>query len=397
MPGFKTLENSQRHFRLLTVAPAPSSAGLIRCSTEIYHLDGAPPYRAVSYTWGGGTKNRAIFLNGKKFKVRPNLYALLQHLQRSNYDSYFWIDAICIAQSDVRERNHQVRIMGSIYTKATEVLVWLGPELARSNELAEDLSMLCGNNHSYDNQTLRHCYRTLCERGNSQRFWDDLTSLCGNSYWLRCWILQEVSLAKHIQFLVGNTALDCNDLSWVCRALPVVATAVDGADGERVRDELSSNIGRVLHVLDRKSEGKSATLQGILMTTEKTDCADVRDRVFGVLGFAKDCNDVEGLQADYSWDVPRLFYEVITFCKPKERTIFTRRLSYLLEISKYKISEEIRAKPGWVQIAMSMNAGDIHYQWRPSWKQLRESALRPVGNRALDLEERIKLERQLNG
>lgn len=38
-----------------------------------------------------------------------------------------WVDAICINQSDVKERNHQVHIMQRIYTNAASVVVWLGP------------------------------------------------------------------------------------------------------------------------------------------------------------------------------------------------------------------------------------------------------------------------------
>ena len=39
-----------------------------------------------------------------------------------------WIDAICINQDDVFERNHQVRLMGDLYRSATSVLSWLGAD-----------------------------------------------------------------------------------------------------------------------------------------------------------------------------------------------------------------------------------------------------------------------------
>jgi hypothetical protein len=37
-----------------------------------------------------------------------------------------WIDAISIDQMNTQERNHQVRIMGKIYSSAQKVIVWLG-------------------------------------------------------------------------------------------------------------------------------------------------------------------------------------------------------------------------------------------------------------------------------
>ncbi len=39
-----------------------------------------------------------------------------------------WIDAICINQSDVSEKNHQVRLMGQIYSQLELTLMWLGLE-----------------------------------------------------------------------------------------------------------------------------------------------------------------------------------------------------------------------------------------------------------------------------
>ena len=45
---------------------------------------------------------------------------------------YFWIDAICIQQSDVSERNHQVRMMGLIYKRAAFVLAWLGMDCEKA-------------------------------------------------------------------------------------------------------------------------------------------------------------------------------------------------------------------------------------------------------------------------
>ncbi|KAF2830838.1 HET-domain-containing protein, partial [Ophiobolus disseminans] len=40
--------------------------------------------------------------------------------------SRLWIDAICINQSDLLERNHQVAQMRDVYTKAESVIAWLG-------------------------------------------------------------------------------------------------------------------------------------------------------------------------------------------------------------------------------------------------------------------------------
>ena len=37
------------------------------------------------------------------------------------------VDAVCINQRDESEKAVQVRMMGSLYSRAEEVIVWLGP------------------------------------------------------------------------------------------------------------------------------------------------------------------------------------------------------------------------------------------------------------------------------
>ncbi|KAF2621405.1 HET-domain-containing protein, partial [Macroventuria anomochaeta] len=87
-------------------------------------------YKAVSYVWGNAVKTKEILLNGKAFTVRMNLHSFLQQLikDRSIWSCLggYWIDAICIDQTNVAERNYQVALMGKIYSRAFSVIVWLG-------------------------------------------------------------------------------------------------------------------------------------------------------------------------------------------------------------------------------------------------------------------------------
>ena len=71
-----------------------------------------------------------VKVNGKAFSVRPNLFALIFSFHCSQellYDEqtkesysyeYLWIDALFIDQSNIEERNSQVRLMGTIYSGA---------------------------------------------------------------------------------------------------------------------------------------------------------------------------------------------------------------------------------------------------------------------------------------
>lgn len=83
-------------------------------------------YQALSYTWGHATANQLIELNGTPFRIRDNLWDFLHHAREEGLTGYLWIDALCINQSQVSERNHQVGMMEDIYSQAECVIVWLG-------------------------------------------------------------------------------------------------------------------------------------------------------------------------------------------------------------------------------------------------------------------------------
>jgi hypothetical protein len=61
--------------------------------------------------------------NGRIYskKVQPDLLAALKALRHPQEDRYLWIDAICINQADIGERNHQVEMMSTIYGQAKRV------------------------------------------------------------------------------------------------------------------------------------------------------------------------------------------------------------------------------------------------------------------------------------
>ncbi|KAL7905310.1 heterokaryon incompatibility protein domain-containing protein [Trichoderma velutinum] len=116
--------------RLIEIRPAAhESDPVVGTLTEVT-FGSRPKFEALSYTWGTEKANEAIILNGFPFEVGKNLLDALRFLRRqatSNKErQLFWIDAICINQSDVPERNRQLVVMDQIYFRAGNVVVWLG-------------------------------------------------------------------------------------------------------------------------------------------------------------------------------------------------------------------------------------------------------------------------------
>jgi hypothetical protein len=60
-------------------------------------------------------------------EVKVNLHAALRELRRRHL-SPIWVDALCINQENMYERGQQVLQMGLIYSRAVEVIMWLGPK-----------------------------------------------------------------------------------------------------------------------------------------------------------------------------------------------------------------------------------------------------------------------------
>ncbi|KAF2029746.1 heterokaryon incompatibility, partial [Setomelanomma holmii] len=91
-------------------------------------LNDAPVFNALSYAWGDAKGDKGILLDGMPFTVRRNLWTFLQQARNrlTQPPTLLWIDAICINQTEVHERNLQVGLMGQIYSKASKVFVWLG-------------------------------------------------------------------------------------------------------------------------------------------------------------------------------------------------------------------------------------------------------------------------------
>ncbi|KAL6865857.1 hypothetical protein ACO1O0_001956 [Amphichorda felina] len=117
----------------------------------IQHVPGTPEYEALSYTWGSAHSRRAIIvedpaLNTRtKLLVTKSLAIALHHLRYRDRARALWVDAICINQQDMAERNAQVQRMPHVYRLAHRVVVWLGPGSRQSRLAMSTLGYLGGH------------------------------------------------------------------------------------------------------------------------------------------------------------------------------------------------------------------------------------------------------------
>lgn len=138
-----------------------------------------------------------------KLPIGENLKDASVRLRKVDLARIIWIDAICINQDDIKKRNHQVRIMKKIYSKATEVIVWLGPG-SSSSEKAMELIVQC-NLYGSEKLLDREEYALI-----------GLSDIFLRSWWKRTWIVQEVVAARDLVIYCGDRRVPWHFVAKIC-------------------------------------------------------------------------------------------------------------------------------------------------------------------------------------
>ncbi|TGO46396.1 hypothetical protein BCON_0328g00120 [Botryotinia convoluta] len=129
---YSSLPLEPNNIRLLRILPNENEEADINCTIFVYPLHdsgrGTHRYEALSYVWGDTDNCRSICVNGHSLTVRANLHIALSRLRDPALERIIWIDAICINQEDLNERGSQVQLMAKVYSKASQVIIWLGEE-----------------------------------------------------------------------------------------------------------------------------------------------------------------------------------------------------------------------------------------------------------------------------
>lgn len=136
---------SERHIRLLNIYSFQGDTDatkqeLLECSLEIARLEAVKEtYEALSYAWDDEEEEEegkgVIVCDGLEILVWKNLYQALSRLQQRTpwgHVQKIWVDTLSIAQYNVEERQRQILLMGEIFSRASQVLIWVGEQDAAS-------------------------------------------------------------------------------------------------------------------------------------------------------------------------------------------------------------------------------------------------------------------------
>jgi hypothetical protein len=100
----------------------PEGLPVLDMTFEELKASNVPWRKGVYYGLGGKLPNGYLMCDGQKMVIGGKLQAM-RRLREKNRERLVWIDALCINQNDIEERNEHVKKMGEIYLKASKVLI----------------------------------------------------------------------------------------------------------------------------------------------------------------------------------------------------------------------------------------------------------------------------------
>jgi len=193
---------------------------IVRCQLRSDAEEQAPRYIGLSYTWGDPELRRPILVGDRIFHATVNLAIALEHLQEEEKTITFWIDAICIDQSNLSEKSIQVQRMGNVFASAALVLAWLGPAADESEVALRELirySYHCPSSYEQLKHTFSRVYAALP--------FESIHAFFDRPWFKRVWVGQEVALNKHVIFVCGRLDIQREELL-VCQGKFTVSRSI---------------------------------------------------------------------------------------------------------------------------------------------------------------------------
>ncbi|TGJ83862.1 hypothetical protein E0Z10_g4908 [Xylaria hypoxylon] len=188
------------------------------------HSDSAKQgYTALSYVWGDETDTHKIHIGVFQLRIGHNLNLALLNLRRQDYPIRLWVDALCINQNDVSERNHQVQQMRTIYSSAFETVIYLGGEtggntqLSAWNFLERHAGWAMNSNRDTDSGRPAEMESLTSFRGDLSDVEIDVLT---RPWFKRLWVFQEVVVSKTLSIQCGSRGISWDDFCKILLLTP---------------------------------------------------------------------------------------------------------------------------------------------------------------------------------
>lgn len=261
-----------------------------------------PPYYPVTYTWtfDGKDDHRGetimMEMEGSLLPVPSSLGPFFDVLRAKGTlldGTWWWIDSVCIQQSNFDERAHQVKLMQLIYRQATQTIAWLG-ESTSDSDLAMDFVDFLDETTRQELSVAET--RSLLLKDQYLPQWAAFKNLLSRKWWSRIWTVQEFVLPRSVSVWCGMRSASrvavCNSVLMADKCNPL-----------NIKDDLAfahANNRRRPWILDIAERQPGVDLNMSLVALAAyfccMDATDDRDRLYGLMALS---TDKVLLRADY--------------------------------------------------------------------------------------------------
>jgi hypothetical protein len=256
---------------------------------------------------GSPQYTRQIYLGEVPYNVTKNLESALRHLRYVDRPRVLWVDALCINQRDLLERNSQITHMTGIYEKASEVVAWLGDEYGDSNLALDALEVLPNADQMHwDIENHPMVKKISLNPGYIIAVWN----LLERSWWHRIWTVQESILGRSLLFYCGHRQISANTLFAVSRSYFIHSETCCYTQVTVLRKHKFLRTMDTLRILeDGRLRRNLHKFQDLIAEYRYRRCADPRDKIYGLLGLASG-QEVNLIAPDYSIPAPQVYEQV---------------------------------------------------------------------------------------
>jgi hypothetical protein len=329
---YKLLDPSSTQIRLATLQPGLFNDPVsIHIRTILLNPPDPPKYKALSYAWGSPNDKvdlRVQCSSGKEafIQVTRNLAEALPYLRDTDRSQEWWIDAICICQSNDEEKSNQVQRMGEIFRHASRVVAWLGPDSEDSS-----LAMQCLK-AATEHTMLSECGQFLGPAAGTppeNAHWSAITApttwsrhellavqrLLRRAWYSRLWVGQEILLGSQDSILLcGQTSISRSTyqkalISMASKPLRRKSEVVSAVDVEEDRKFVMQvrQLSYWFQAWERSKRHDPAHLTMFLQELRQLRCSDPRDRVYAVVNLIHKPERLPAMIADYTQPADKLF------------------------------------------------------------------------------------------
>ncbi|KAH7408591.1 heterokaryon incompatibility protein-domain-containing protein [Phaeosphaeria sp. MPI-PUGE-AT-0046c] len=242
-------------------------------------------YDAVSYTWasedGDDMKAGRVHLPDGVIPITENCEVALRQLRSRTSTRQLWVDAICIDQSNLRERNHQVGQMDQIYRLASTVHVCIHDPSRSYTECVRWLNSganpVAWEKYDFTPSAITQTHEMFQRR-----------------YFSRVWVIQEIHLARIIVMHINSDEVTLRN--------SVI---------NRLRHYDAIHVPQLLR--DISSDQHTRTIIECLRISTAAHSSDPRDKVFGVLSLL-DTQSRDFIPVDYALSYNQVLGLAVMLC-----------------------------------------------------------------------------------